>query len=78
MLVATTGQKGKKPPTEEATDHFEKLLEAPMSEPPLSGPTRLYKDYGLQRKFLSKGTSPEMGQTLAEWQERESGSCFAR
>lgn len=29
MLVATTGQKGRRPLTEEATNHFEKLLEAP-------------------------------------------------
>jgi hypothetical protein len=29
VVLATTSQKGKKPPTKEATDHFEKLLEAP-------------------------------------------------
>jgi hypothetical protein len=28
MLVATTGQKGRKPSTEEAIDHFEEMLEA--------------------------------------------------
>lgn len=77
MLVATAGQKGKKLPTEEAIDHFEKLLEAPC--PNHRYPVRhAYKDYGLQRKFLSKGTPPEMGQTPAEWQERESGSFFPR
>lgn len=29
MLVAATSQKGRKPSTEEAIDHFEEMLEAP-------------------------------------------------
>jgi hypothetical protein len=60
MLVATMGQKRKRPPTEEATDHFEKLLEAPCSNHryPVR---RAYKDCGLLRKFMSKGTPPEKG-----------------
>lgn len=53
MLVATVGQKGWKPPTEEATDHFEKPLEIPCPNHRYSV-RHAYKDYGLLRKFLGK------------------------
>ena len=60
MLVATTGQKGRKPPTEEATDHFEKMLEAPCLNH--CYPYRYaYKDYGLLRKFLKQGGTAREG-----------------
>lgn len=50
ILVVTAGQKGNRPPTEEATDHFEKLLEAPCTN--RRDPVRhAYKDYGSLSKF---------------------------
>jgi hypothetical protein len=60
VLVVAAGQKGKKSPTEEAIDHFEKLLEAPCLNHryPVQ---HAYKDYGLVRKFLGGGASPEKG-----------------
>lgn len=60
MLVATARQKGRKPPTEEATDHFEKMLEAPCLNH--CYPYRYaYKDYGLLRKFLKQGGTAREG-----------------
>ena len=53
MLVSTTCQKGRSPPTKEATDHFEKLFEAPYLNHSYSV-QHAYKDCGLLRKFLSK------------------------
>jgi hypothetical protein len=56
MLVAAAGQKGRKPPNEEATNHFYKMLEAPCSNHhyPVQ---RAYKDCGLLRNFLSREAS---------------------
>jgi hypothetical protein len=79
VLVATTGQNGRKPTTKEATDHFEKLLKAPC--PNHRYPVRhAYKDCGLLRKFLSKGTPPERerGRTPTEQRAWESRGCFPR
>lgn len=53
MLVAATGQKGRKPSIEEAIDHFEEMLEAPC--PKHRFPVwHAYKDGGLLRKFKIK------------------------
>lgn len=60
MLVAAIGQKGKRPPIEEATCHFEKLLEAPCLNPYYLV-RHAYKDYGLLRRFLGGETPLEMG-----------------
>jgi hypothetical protein len=59
-LMAVVGQKGKQPPTEEANDHFEKLLEASCLNHRY--PIRhAYKDHGLLRSFLGGGTPAETG-----------------
>jgi hypothetical protein len=69
-LVAVVGQKGRKPPTEEATGHFEKMLEVPC--PNHSYPTcHAYKNYGLLRKFLSKEASSERGPKPQRGSEQE-------
>jgi hypothetical protein len=53
MLVATMGQKVRKPLIEEVTNHFEKMLESPC--PNHRYPIRhAYKGCRLLRKFLSK------------------------
>jgi hypothetical protein len=53
--MATAERKGKKASAEGAPDHFEKLLEGPFLNHayPIK---HLYKDYGLMKKFLSRGT----------------------
>lgn len=60
MLVAAVGQKKKRPPTMEATDHFEKPLEAACPNHRYSV-RHAYKVHELLRRFLGGGTSPEMG-----------------
>jgi hypothetical protein len=70
MLVAATDQKGKRPPTEEATDHFEKLLKAPC--PNHCYPVRhAYKDYKLLKRFLGGETPPEIGVEPRHGDERK-------
>jgi hypothetical protein len=59
-MVAAVGQRGRRPPTEEATDHLEKILETPCSNYRHSV-QHTYKDCGLLRKFLSKETCPVKG-----------------
>jgi hypothetical protein len=60
MLIAPAGHKGKRSSIEEATDHFEKLLETPCPNHRCLV-RHAYKDCGLLRKFLSKGAPPEKG-----------------
>jgi hypothetical protein len=60
MLVAMASQRGRRPRTEEATDHFKKLHKTPC--PNHQHPVQhAYKDCGLLRKFLSKETLSENG-----------------
>lgn len=60
MLVVVIGWKGRRPPTKETTDHFEKLLEAPY--PNHRYPVRHnYEGCRMLRKFLSKEAPPEKG-----------------
>jgi hypothetical protein len=60
MLVATTCQKGRKPPNEEAIDHFEKLLEAPC--PNHHYPVwHAYKDCRLLKKVPKQGGTVREG-----------------
>jgi hypothetical protein len=55
LLVAAAEHKGKKASTKGALDHFEKLLEGPC--PNHANPVKnLYKDYGLMKKFLARGS----------------------
>jgi hypothetical protein len=68
MLVATVGQKGRRPPTEEATYHFEKLRETPCLDHWYSV-RHAYKDCKLLRKFLSKETPPRRGSE--PWKDEE-------
>ena len=70
------GEKGRKPPTEEGTNHFEKLLEA--SWPNHRYPVRhAYKDCRFLRKFLSKEASSEKGSNPQKDGEQESrGPAF--
>lgn len=59
-LVATSGQKRKRPPTKEAIDQVEKLLQALcLNHRYLIRPA--YKDSGLLRKFLGGGMPLEKG-----------------
>lgn len=64
MLVAAAVQKGRNFSTEEAIDHFKKMLDAPCTNHRYPVP-HAYKDYGLLKKLLSKdvssGRSPEPG-----------------
>jgi hypothetical protein len=60
MQVITVGQKGKRPLTKVATDHFEKMLEASCLNHHYSV-THAYKDCGLLSKSLSKGAPLEKG-----------------
>jgi hypothetical protein len=74
VLVVAAGQKRKKPPTEEAIDHFEKLLKAPCSDHRY--PVRhVYTYCRLLRKFLGGGAPPEGGAEPRQGQggEREKG-----
>jgi hypothetical protein len=60
MLVVAAGQKGRKPLTEEATDHFKQMLEAPC--PNHRYPVRhAYKECRLLKKFLCMEVSSEKG-----------------
>jgi hypothetical protein len=53
--VAIAEHKGKKASAEGALDHFEKMLEGPC--PNHTYPIKhAYKDYGLMKKFLSRGS----------------------
>ena len=53
-LMATADRKRGQKPTEGTPDHFEKLLEGPC--PNHAFPVKhLYKDYGLIKRFLSRG-----------------------
>jgi hypothetical protein len=74
--VAAAGRKGRKTPTEEATDHFKKMLEAPC-------PNQHYlvqhacKDCGMLRKFLSKEALPPEGlRTQKRQREGKKGPRF--
>lgn len=58
--MVATGQKGKRSPTEEAIDHFEKLLEALCLNHRYLV-RHAYKDSRLLRKFLGGGTPLEKG-----------------
>ena len=52
--MATADRKGGRKPAEGTPDHFEKQLEGPC--PNHSFPIKhLYKDYGLIKRFLSRG-----------------------
>jgi hypothetical protein len=53
-LVAAAECKGKKVSTEGTSDHFEKMLEALC--PNHAYPKHAYKDYGLMKKFLARGS----------------------
>lgn len=60
MLVVAASQKGRKPLTEEATDHFKQMLEAPC--PNHRYPVwHAYKECGLLKKFLCMEVSSEKG-----------------
>ena len=55
-LVAAVDRKGGRKPTEGTLDHFEKLLEGPC--PNHAFPVKhLYKDCGLMKRFLSRGSN---------------------
>jgi cell division protein YceG involved in septum cleavage len=54
-LVAAAECKGKKASTEGAPDHFEKMLEGPFLNHAYSV-KHAYKDYGLMKKFLARGS----------------------
>lgn len=75
MIIATTGQKGRKPPIEEATDNFEKLLEAPCLNHHYPV-WHAYRDCVLLRKSISKGTSPEKEVEPQQNREHGKGGCF--
>jgi hypothetical protein len=60
MLIAAVDPKGKKLPAEEATDHLEKMLEAPCPNH-YYHVRHAYKDCGLLKKFLSKATPSRKG-----------------
>jgi hypothetical protein len=60
MLIAATSQTERRPPTEETTDHFKKLLEAPCLNHRYLV-RHAYKDCGLLKKFLSKEIPSERG-----------------
>jgi cell division protein YceG involved in septum cleavage len=53
--VAAAECKGKKASTEGAPDHFEKMLEGPFLNHAYSV-KHAYKDYGLMKKFLARGS----------------------
>lgn len=70
MLVDVAGHKGKRPLTQEATDHFEKLFEATCSNQHYLV-RHAYKYCGLFRKFPSKGTLIEKGVESHQYGEQE-------
>lgn len=77
MLVAAIGQKGKRPPIEEAICHFEKLLEAPCLNPYYLV-RHAYKDYELLRRFLGGETLLEMGGEPRQGDEqKKAGVAFS-
>ena len=54
--MATADRKGGRKPTEGTPNHFEKLLEGPC--PNHAFPIKhLYKDWGLMKRFLSRGSN---------------------
>ena len=54
--MAAADYKGGRNPMKGTLDHFEKLLEVPCSNH--SFPIKhLYKDYGLMKRFLSRGSN---------------------
>jgi hypothetical protein len=60
LLVAAAERKGKKASAEGALDHFEKMLEGPY--PNHAYPVKhAYKDCGLMKKFLSRGSKQKDG-----------------
>jgi hypothetical protein len=74
VLVEVASQTGRRPRTEETTDQFEKLLEAPLPEP--LAPTRhSYKDCQLLREFLCKAAPFRMGPELQKDKRAEKEDC---
>lgn len=75
VLVVAVGEKGRKPPTEEGTNHFEKLLEA--SCPNHRYPVRhAYKDHRFLSKFLSKEAPQEKGLTQRGTASKREGAPY--